>query len=70
MRRQIIAFGASNSKNSINKKFADFAANQISDSRVNLLDLNHFEMPIFSVDRELELGIPSLAYDFKEHIIT
>ena len=68
MRRQIIAFGASNSKNSINKKFADFAANQISDSRVNLLDLNHFEMPIFSVDRELELGIPSLAYDFKEHI--
>ncbi len=68
MRRQIIAFGASNSKNSINKKLAYFAANQISDARVNLLDLNHFEMPIFSVDLELELGVPALAYEFKEHI--
>jgi NAD(P)H-dependent FMN reductase len=66
MRRQIIAFGASSSKNSINKKLAYFAANQISDARVNLLDLNHFEMPIFSVDRELELGVPALAYEFKE----
>jgi NAD(P)H-dependent FMN reductase len=68
MRRQIIAFGASNSKKSINKKLAYFAANQISDARVNLLDLNHFEMPIFSVDRELELGVPALAYEFKEQI--
>lgn len=68
MIKKIIAFGASSSKNSINKKLANFAANQVSDAKVKLLDLGDFEMPIFSVDRELESSIPSLAYDFKEHI--
>jgi len=69
MTKKIIAFGASSSKNSINKKFADFTANQVSNAEVKLLDFNDFEMPIFSVDREKESGIPSLAYKFKEHIV-
>lgn len=68
MIKNILALGASNSKNSINKKLANFTANQVYDAEVKLLDLNDFEMPIFSVDREMESGIPSLAYDFKEHI--
>ena len=68
MTKTIIAFGASSSKNSINSKLAYFTANQISDAKVKLLDLNDFEMPIFSIDREMESGIPPLAYDFKEHI--
>ena len=68
MAKTIIAFGASSSKNSINSKLAYFTANQISDAKVKLLDLNDFEMPIFSIDREMESGVPLLAYDFKEHI--
>jgi len=68
MNKTIVAFGASNSKNSINKKLAGFAARQITDASVNLLDLNDFEMPIFSVDREKESGIPAPALKFKEHI--
>ncbi len=68
MTKIIITFGASSSKNSINKKLANFTANQISEAKVTLLDLNDFEMPIFSVDRELESGIPTLAYEFKEQI--
>lgn len=68
MTKKIIAFGASSSKNSINSKLANFTANQISNAKVKLLDLNNFEMPIFSVDRELEFGIPPLAYEFKEYI--
>jgi len=68
MSQKILAFGASNSKNSINKKLATFAANQMDDVTVNLLDLNDFEMPIYSVDRENESGIPELAIQFKEHI--
>ena len=47
----IVAFGASSSKNSINRKLAHFAASQISDADIHLLDLNDFEMPIYSTDR-------------------
>lgn len=68
MNRKILAFGASNSKNSINRKLATFAAHQFSDAEVQLLDLNDFEMPIYSIDREQETGIPTLAQEFKAHI--
>lgn len=62
--KKIIAFGASSSKNSINKQLATFAANQFQNVSVEILDLNDFEMPIFSIDRETENGIPQLAQDF------
>jgi len=66
--KKIIAFGASSSKKSINKKLADYAANQIKDSTVNLLDLNDYEMPIYSIDFENENGIPEQAYQFKKEL--
>lgn len=71
MEKKIIAFGASNSKHSINKKLATLAANQINEqiAETIILDLNDFEMPIFSIDRELSKGIPQLAKDFKSHIL-
>ncbi len=65
--KRIIAFGASSSKQSINKTFAQFAADKL-EVEYELLDLNDYEMPIFSVDREQELGIPELALKFKEQI--
>lgn len=68
MSKIIVALGASNSKNSINKKLANFAAHQVTDATVNLLDLNDFEMPIYGIDREKEEGIPQLAIDFKAHL--
>lgn len=68
MSKKILAFGASNSKNSINKKLATFAANQIDDVDITILDLNDFEMPIYSIDRENESGIPGLAVQFKNYI--
>lgn len=68
MMKQIIAFGASNSKNSINKKLASYVANKMEGFEITILDLNDFEMPIFSIDRENENGIPPLAYEFKNHI--
>jgi len=67
--KKIIAFGASNSKESINKKLANYIANKVNGAQVKLLDLNDFEMPIFSVDRENENGIHELAYQFKKEII-
>lgn len=66
--KRIVAFGASSSRNSINKKLATFAAHQVADAEVTILDLNDFEMPIFSIDREKENGIPQLAHDFKAHL--
>ena len=69
MIKKILAFGASSSRASINKKLATFAAHQIEDAEVTVLDLNDFEMPIFSIDRENETGIPDLAKQFKQHII-
>jgi len=68
MIKNILAFGASSSKYSINKQLANYIAHSIPDSNVDLLDLNDFEMPIFSIDKEIEGGIPTLALDFKSKI--
>ena len=56
MTKKIIAFGASSSRNSINKQLATFAANQFKNTEVEILDLNDYEMPLFSVDKEKENG--------------
>lgn len=60
---KITAFAGSNSSHSINRQLVKFALSYFQNTEVNLLDLNDFEMPIFSVDRE-ELGYPNQAYEF------
>ena len=60
---KIIAFGASSSSKSINKQFAQYTALQMGDD-VQILDLNDFEMPIVSVDREEADGYPEEAHEF------
>jgi NAD(P)H-dependent FMN reductase len=65
---KVIAFAGSNSKNSINKKLAIYAAKQFKNAEVEILDLNDFELPLFSVDREKEMGHPQLAQDFLNKI--
>jgi NAD(P)H-dependent FMN reductase len=62
--KKILAFGASSSKTSINKQLATYVANQFENSQIEILDLNDYEMPIFSVDKESATGIPQLAQDF------
>ena len=68
--KQIVAFGASSSKKSINKDLASFAASVIEDANVLILDLNDFEMPIYSIDYENAHGIPEKAFKFKEKLKT
>ena len=46
---KIIAFGGSPSKNSINKKLATYAASLFENAEVEVLTLNDFEMPLFTV---------------------
>jgi len=66
--KNILAFGASSSKKSINKAFASYVAKGITNSEIRILDLNDFEMPIYSIDRENDDGIPTKAKEFKQHI--
>nr|WP_315141569.1 NAD(P)H-dependent oxidoreductase [uncultured Flavobacterium sp.] len=62
--KKILAFGASSSATSINKQLATYAAHQFANATVEVLDLNDYEMPIFSIDKETNTGIPTLAHDF------
>ena len=64
--KKIVAFGASSSKNSINKELAKYAASRVPESKYEMVDLLDFEMPIYSEDRESEQGIPELAFKFKK----
>ncbi len=61
---KIIAFGASYSKQSINKKFAGFAAKQFNDAEIEILDLNDYNLPLFTVDIESEIGVPENVKSF------
>ena len=65
--KHIVAIGASNSSKSINKKLATWAAHQVDQAQVTVLDLNDFEMPIYSPERE-QKGIPAKAKQFMEII--
>jgi chromate reductase len=65
---KIIAFGGSPSKNSINKKLATYAAGLFEKADVEVLDLNDFQMPLFSVDIEKEIGQHPLAKAFLDKI--
>jgi len=67
---KIIAFGGSPSKNSINKKLATYAASLFENADVEILDLNDFQMPLFSVDIEKEIGQHPLAQAFLDKIAT
>lgn len=68
MKKQIIAFGASNSKASINKTFATFAGSQLEGIDLEVLDLNDFKLPLYSIDDQVETGIPQAALSFFDKI--
>lgn len=68
MKKKLLAFGASNSSTSINRQLANYASKQFKNVTVDLLDLNDYEMPIYSIDREKKDGFPQLAHDFYQKI--
>jgi NAD(P)H-dependent FMN reductase len=65
---KIIAFAGSNSQQSINKKIATYAASLFENAEVEVLDLNDFQMPLFGVDIEVEIGQHPLAKAFLDKI--
>ena len=65
---KLLAFGASTSSTSINRKLANHAARQVPEAQVTDLDLNTFDLPTYSSDQEEENGIPVAAQRFLETI--
>jgi chromate reductase len=59
--KKIIALGGSNSNNSINKTLAIYAAKQIENTEILVIDLNDFDIPLYGIDLETADGIPSEA---------
>lgn len=68
----VLAFGASNSSTSINKQLASYAAGVVANQRngvtVTRLDLNDYELPLYSTDAEAKLGQPQAAKDFLDQV--
>ncbi len=67
--KKIVAFAGSNSSRSINKRLVQFVLTFFNEHEYEkkLLDLNDYEMDIFSVDRE-EKGYPQQAYNFRHQM--
>ncbi|WP_419946642.1 NADPH-dependent FMN reductase [Candidatus Poriferisodalis sp.] len=75
---KLLAFAASNSSKSINRQLIDYALGLLQGGEIDgvdpgvleieTLDLNDFEMPIYSPDRQEAGGIPQRARDFHNTI--
>jgi chromate reductase len=61
---KLLTFAASSSSKSINKQLAIYAASLVKNADVEFLDLNDYEMPLFSQDKEEVLGQPEQAQQF------
>jgi len=65
---KLLAFAATSSRKSINKQLVTYAAQQFENADIEILDINDYELPLFSEDREAELGQPELANKFLQKI--
>lgn len=64
--KKVIAFAGSSSSSSINKQLAGFAGGLLENHKLELLDLNDFDLPLYSIDLENKEGIPKNAQLFLE----
>ena len=69
---KILAFAATSSSKSINNQLVRYVTSQLAsqheDTEIEVLDINDYELPLFSEDREVELGQPGLAKAFLDKI--
>ena len=64
---KILAFAGSTSSTSINRELVKFVLKNFQEHEINLIDLNDFTMPVFSVDLEKK-GFPDEAHNFLKQI--
>jgi NAD(P)H-dependent FMN reductase len=65
---KILAFAGSNSTQSINLKLVKFALSYLENVEFNLLDLNDYEVAIYSFDRQKRDGFPEKIKSFMTQI--
>lgn len=63
---KVLGFAGSNSINSINKQLVNYTLGQLENVETTIIDLNDFEMPLYSIDRQVAGGFPKQAIAFKE----
>ncbi|MGI9530783.1 NADPH-dependent FMN reductase [Lutimonas sp.] len=56
--KKVITLGGSSSKGSINKVLAEYAGSLVNDASIINLDLNDYNLPLYSIDIENESGFP------------
>jgi NAD(P)H-dependent FMN reductase len=56
--KKILGFSGSMSADSINHKLVSYAADQIKEFELNVIQLSDFEAPLYAKEREAENGIP------------
>ncbi len=64
--KKIITLGGSTSKNSINKKLAEYAGSLMGNFKLINIDLNDYTMPLYSIDIENENGFTSSTHDLNQ----
>ena len=65
---KVLAFAATNSIKSINKELISYATTLLNKHEVEIIDINDYQMPIYSIDLEEAHGIPEAAADFVKKI--
>ncbi|MFN3201441.1 MAG: NADPH-dependent FMN reductase [Bradymonadia bacterium] len=70
---RILAFAATIHTGSINKQLVTYAARLLEEglvegAEVEIIDLADYELPLFTQDREVQLGQPPLAQKFLDQI--
>ena len=67
---KILAFAATSNSKSINKQLVNYATSLVDPQQhdVEIIDLNDYELPLYSEDREAELGQPEPARVFIDKI--
>ena len=61
---KIIGFAATTHKKSINQQLVKYACHFFIKQDVEILDLNDYELPLYSQDKEAEIGHPHVAKAF------
>jgi NAD(P)H-dependent FMN reductase len=57
--KNVITLGGSTSKKSINKQLAEYVGSTLEGVEVTKLDLNDYQIPLYSIDIENEQGFPT-----------
>ncbi len=65
--KKITAFAGSNSSTSVNRQLVSHVISYFPEFEISLLDLNDYEMPLYSIDRQKN-GFPGQAHRFLQEI--